>query len=112
MMTTINTTCRLCLVRCGMVVDVEDGNVTRLIGDKKHPLSKGFLCVKGKATLDITNSPKRVIHPQRRVGKRGSGKWERVSGDDALDDIATRFNRIIEEDGARAIAVQALPPKD
>jgi len=112
MMTTINTTCRLCLVRCGMVVDVEDGNVTRLIGDKKHPLSKGFLCVKGKATLDITNSPKRVIHPQRRVGKRGSGKWERVSWDDALDDIATRFNRIIEEDGARAIAVQALPPKD
>jgi len=112
MMTTVNTTCRLCLVRCGMVVDVEDGKVTRLIGNKKHPLSKGFLCVKGKATLDITNSPKRVIYPQRRVGKRGSGKWERVSWDDALDDIAARFNRIIEEDGARAIAVQALPPKD
>ncbi len=112
MLTTVHTTCRLCLVRCGMLVDVEHGRVSRLIGDKSHTLSKGFLCVKGKATLDITNSPKRVIYPQRRVGERGSGKWERVSWDDALDDIAARFNRIIDEDGARALAVQALPPKD
>jgi len=47
------TTCRLCLVRCGMTVNIEDGRVTRLIGNKKHPLSKGYLCIKGKATLDI-----------------------------------------------------------
>ncbi len=111
-METAITTCRLCLVRCGMTVNIEDGKVTRLVGDKNHPLSKGYLCIKGKATLDITNSPKRVIYPQRRVGERGSGQWQRVSWDEALDDIATRLNKIIEEDGARAVSVQALPPKD
>lgn len=94
------TTCRLCLVRCGMTVNIEDGKVTRLIGNKNHPLSKGYLCIKGKATLDITNSPKRVIYPQRRVGERGFGQWQRVSWDEALDDIATRLKRIIKEVGA------------
>ncbi|OGA96784.1 MAG: hypothetical protein A3G27_06980 [Betaproteobacteria bacterium RIFCSPLOWO2_12_FULL_66_14] len=104
------TTCRLCLVRCGMLV--ETGARVRISGDRKHPLSKGFLCPKGKYSADITLSPKRAIFPQRRVGERGSGRWERVTWDEALDDIAARLNAIIERHGARAVAVQSLPPKD
>ena len=109
---TVTTNCRLCLVRCGMKVETENGLVKRIVGDRHHPLSKGYLCVKGKASLDMTLSPKRVIYPQKRVGERGSGKWQRVTWDNALEDIATRLNAIIGKHGAPAVAVQALPPKE
>ena len=111
-MEVIHTTCRLCLVRCGMRVETETGKPPRVVGDKSHPLSKGYLCIKGKASLDLTQSPTRVIYPQKRVGERGSGKWQRVSWDEALTDIASRLNAIIAHDGAQAVAVQALPPKE
>jgi len=111
-MATTRTTCRLCLVRCGMIVETDNGDVISVKGDKEHPLSQGFLCVKGKASIEMRNSPKRVIYPQKRVGERGSGGWERVSWDDALDDIAARLNALIREYGPRSIAVQALPPKE
>ncbi|MDP6173696.1 MAG: molybdopterin-dependent oxidoreductase, partial [Rhodospirillales bacterium] len=123
-MATYKTTCRLCLVRCGINVETQDeiasgaipnikaGEITRMIGDRDHPLSKGYLCVKGKASMDIMDSPSRVIYPQKRVGERGSGQWQRVSWDEALDDIAGRLDAIIDEHGASAVATQALPPKD
>lgn len=111
-MKTIRTNCRLCLVRCGMMVETENGTVKRILGDENHPLSKGYLCVKGKASLDFTLSAKRIIYPMKRDGERGSGQWQRVSWETALEDIATRLKTIIEKDGAPAIAVQALPPKE
>ncbi len=126
-MASIRTTCRLCLVRCGMLVETHDetsvtgdnalpnsqpGDIIKFIGDRDHPLSKGYLCIKGKVSQDMMESPNRVIYPQKRVGERGSGKWERVTWDEALDDIAARMNAIIDEHGARAISVQALPPKE
>jgi thiosulfate reductase/polysulfide reductase chain A len=111
-MATVQTTCRLCLVRCGMSVEVEDGKVTSITGDKSHPLSQGYLCAKGLRSVDMMNAPGRVIYPQRRVGERGSGQWKRVSWDEALDDIAARLKDVIARYGARAVAVQALPPKE
>ncbi len=111
-MATVRTTCRICLVRCGMNVEVQDGKVIRITGDKKHPLSKGYLCVKGLSSSDIMMSPRRIIYPQKRVGERGSNQWQRVSWDEALDDIAARLNAIIAEHGARAVAMQSLPPKE
>lgn len=121
------TTCRLCLVRCGMLVELEDdpvsasepsgnsasgGKVKRFIGDREHPLSKGYLCVKGKASINMMDAPNRITYPHKRVGERGSGQWQRVSWDEALQDIAERMNAIIDKHGARALAVQALPPKE
>ncbi len=111
-METVRTTCRLCLVRCGMLVETEGGKVTRITGDREHPLSQGYLCVKGKLSADLAFSPKRVIYPQKRVGERGSGRWQRVGWDEALDDIAQRLTAIIDAYGAPAVAVEALPPKE
>ena len=111
-MTTVRTSCRLCLASCGMDVTVQDGKVTKIKGDKTHPLSKGYLCVKGMSSIDVMMAPQRVIYPQKRVGERGSGRWERVSWDEALDDIALRLKEIIAKHGARAVAVQALVPKE
>ncbi len=113
-MSVVRTTCRLCLVRCGMLVEAHDGAASRVHvkGDRKHPLSRGYLCPKGKASVDMTLSPKRVLYPLRRDGPRGAGRWRRVTWDEALDDIAARLKAIIAEHGARAVAVQSLPPKD
>ncbi len=111
-MATVRTTCRLCLVRCGMNVEVEDGKIARITGDKSHPMSQGFLCAKGVASLDLMTAPGRILYPQKRVGERGSGQWKRVTWDEALDDIAARLQKIIAAHGARAVAVQALPPKE
>jgi thiosulfate reductase/polysulfide reductase chain A len=112
-MSKVKTTCRLCLVRCGMVVTKDrNGKVKSIVGDRSHPLSRGYLCVKGNASLDFTNSAKRIVYPMKRVGERGSGRWERVSWDQAFDDIARRLKTIIDSHGARAVAVQALPPKE
>ncbi|TAK86652.1 MAG: hypothetical protein EPO20_06500 [Betaproteobacteria bacterium] len=113
-MSAVRTTCRLCLVRCGMLVEAGDGTAAqvRVKGDRKHPLSRGYLCPKGKASADMTFSPKRVLHPLAREGARGAGRWRQVTWDEALDDIAARLNAIIAEHGARAVAVQSLPPKD
>jgi len=107
----VRTTCRLCLVRCGMLVETH-GKSIRVKGDRAHPLSRGYLCPKGKASVDMTFSPKRVLYPLARDGARGAGRWRRVTWDEALDDIAARLNAIIGEHGARAVAVQSLPPKD
>ena len=123
------TTCRMCLVRCGMLVETSDeaglderldgaisntepSQVLRVTGDRDHPLSKGFLCPKGKFSIDMTTSPKRLLYPQKRIGERGSGQWQRVPWEEAIDDIAGRINAIIETHGARAMSVQSLPPKD
>lgn len=122
----LRTTCRLCLVRCGMLVETEPdaqqqetkhsqpscGVVKKFIGDRDHPLSRGYLCVKGKASVTMRDAPNRIIYPQKRVGARGSGQWQRVSWEEAISDIAQRLNAIIAQEGARAVAVQALPPKE
>jgi anaerobic selenocysteine-containing dehydrogenase len=97
-----------------MLVEASGGAVPRVHvkGDREHPLSRGYLCPKGKASADMTFSPKRLLYPLRRDGARGSGRWRRVTWDEALDDIAARLNAIIAAHGARAVAVQSLPPKD
>ena len=72
-----------------MVATVEDGRLTQLRPDKDHPLSRGFACPKGIAMTEVQNDPDRVLHPLKRVG--GPGEFERVSWEEALDDIAARL---------------------
>src|SRR3954447_2992505 len=85
------TFCRICEAHCGMVATVEDGRVTKLRPDPDHPLSRGYACPKGIAMLDVQNDPDRVLHPLRRTP---SGTFERVSWDEALDDIAARLGEV------------------
>ena len=94
------------------MITVDDGRATRIQGDPAHPMTRGFLCAKVAKYLDRVYSPDRVLHPMRRVGPKGpdAGKsarstevWERISWDQALDEIADRFKRIIAEFGSEAI---------
>jgi len=82
------TYCRICEPLCGLVATVDDGTVTQLRPDPDHPLSRGQACPKGIAFVDIQNDPDRVLHPLKR---NSHGEFERVSWDDALDDIVARL---------------------
>jgi anaerobic selenocysteine-containing dehydrogenase len=78
---------------CGMLVTVEDGRVSKIEGDRDNPDSRGFLCVRGRAAHEIPHNPLRLERPLRRVGPRGSGRWEPIGWDDALDQIEDAIRR-------------------
>jgi anaerobic selenocysteine-containing dehydrogenase len=84
---------------------VEDGRLVRVRGDPDSPLNQGRLCPIGTATLDLVYHPDRLKHPLRRTGPRGSGQWQRISWDEALDEISTRLLAIRREFGAESIAL-------
>jgi anaerobic selenocysteine-containing dehydrogenase len=97
-----------CPDACGVLITVEDGVATRVQGDPAHPVTRGFLCGKVAKYLDRVYSPDRVLYPLRRTAQKGSGHrdfrdFARITWDEALDEIATRFRGIIAAHGAQAI---------
>jgi anaerobic selenocysteine-containing dehydrogenase len=128
-----------CPDACGVLITVEDGRATKIQGDPKHPVTRGFLCAKVAKYLDRVYSPDRVLYPMRRIGPKGpaayaadAGKstratqarsfaphgqpraavptqadlrqtWQRISWDEALDEISSRFRSITREFGSEAI---------
>ena len=92
-----------CPDTCSWIVTVKDGRAVRLEGDPQHPFTRGVLCAKLNDYVAYTRSPERLLYPMRRVGPKGRGKLERITWDDALDEIAGRFEAIIREFGAEAI---------
>ncbi len=93
-----------CPDTCAMLVTVENGRAIEIRGDPSHPPTQGVLCTKVARYLERTYSPERVLHPMRRVGRKGEGRFERISWDEALDTIAQRFGAIAASpDGPQAI---------
>ncbi len=87
-----------------MLVTVESGRAVRVTGDPDHPFTRGFLCAKVNRYVERTYHEDRLLHPLRRIGPKGSGKFARISWDEALGEIATRLNDIRgSTDGAQAI---------
>jgi anaerobic selenocysteine-containing dehydrogenase len=92
-----------CPDTCSWVVEVRDGAAERLSGDATHPFTRGTLCAKVNHYLERVYHPDRVLYPLKRVGEKGEGKFVRVSWDEALADIASRWLAIAAESGAEAI---------
>ena len=88
---------------CSWEVTVEDGVAVGLRGNKAHPVTRGALCVKVNRYLEQVNSPDRITYPMRRVGRKGEGKFERITWDQALDEITARLMGVIDEYGGEAI---------
>ena len=97
--------CRSCHGGCGALLHVRDGRLVKIEGDRASPLSHGRLCPIGTVTVDLVNNPARLKYPQRRAGARGSGKWQRISWDAALEEISSRLLEIRARFGAEAIAL-------
>jgi anaerobic selenocysteine-containing dehydrogenase len=92
-----------CPDSCGWEVTVSDGRAVKMRGRADHPFSQGELCPKVNRFLDRVYSPDRILHPLRRVGPKGAGKFEPVTWDDALTEIAARLHAVIAEHGPEAI---------
>ena len=97
--------CTICdpSTQCGLDLYVKDGKIIKVAGTKEAPHSHGSLCSKGAATRQYVYSPDRVLTPLRRTGERGSGEFEAISWDEALDEIATRLTAIKEEFGPESV---------
>ena len=96
----IPTTCFNCEAGCGLVayVDKETHEIRKLEGNPFHPGSRGRNCAKGPATLNQITDPERILYPMKRVGKRGSGEFERTTWDEVLDVFAEKIREAIVED--------------
>jgi anaerobic selenocysteine-containing dehydrogenase len=92
-----------CPDTCSILATVEDGRVTACEGDPAHPFTQGFLCHKVHRYPERIYSPLRVLHPLRRVGKKGEGRFVRISWDEALSEIADRLGTIARDHGGEAI---------
>lgn len=87
-----------CPDTCALLVTVRDGVAVDVRGDPDHPTTHGALCTKVSRYAERTYHPDRLLHPLRRVGPKGSGRFERVSWDAALSDIAARLGAIAATD--------------
>ncbi len=100
-----------CPDACGVLITVEDGRATKIQGDPSHPVTRGFLCAKVAKYLDRVYSPERVLYPMRRMGGKGAPvgasapheQFQRISWDEALEEITARFKKVMAQFGSEAI---------
>ncbi|MEM9499372.1 MAG: molybdopterin oxidoreductase family protein [Pseudomonadota bacterium] len=95
------TTCYMCACRCGINVHMKDGKVAYIEGNRDHPVNRGVLCAKGSAGIMQHNAPSRLRAPLKRVGPRGSGQFEEISWDEALEIAAGWLTPLRESDPSK-----------
>jgi anaerobic selenocysteine-containing dehydrogenase len=88
---------------CSLLINVNDAKGSRLRGDPNHPITRGFLCGKVAQYLDREYSPDRLLHPQKRIGAKGEGRFARITWDEALDTIAVRLNSTVADWGPESV---------
>ncbi|MCB0497136.1 MAG: molybdopterin-dependent oxidoreductase [Cyclobacteriaceae bacterium] len=108
----VPTTCFNCESACGLLgyIDKSNGQIRKFEGNPYHPASRGRNCAKGPATINQVHDADRILYPMKRKGERGSGEWERVTWDQALDDIAARMRKALQEKRNNEIAYHVGRP--
>ena len=89
----------MCHGVCRVLVHLEGDRVVKVTGDPDSIVSRGYICPKGRAAPELLYHPDRVLHPLRRAGARGENRWERISWDEALDELAARLAAVRDESG-------------
>lgn len=92
--TAVPTICFGCTTHCGVIGWVQDGRVRRIEGNPLDPNSRGKICAKANGMISYTYYPERLLYPLKRVGPRGSGRWKRITWDEALDEVSERLSKI------------------
>jgi anaerobic selenocysteine-containing dehydrogenase len=106
-METVRTFCRLCEPSCGLVAHVDAGRLVKLTPDREHPVTRGFACHKGLASVDVHHDPDRLDHPQLRAA---DGTWSTVSWDEAMAHTAARLQAIRAEHGPHSVGAYTGNP--
>jgi sulfite dehydrogenase (quinone) subunit SoeA len=97
------TTCYMCACRCGINVHLTSGKVTYIEGNRDHPINKGVLCAKGASGIMQVTAPSRLRAPLKRIGPRGSGAFEAISWDEALD-LAVSWLKPLRDEAPEKLA--------
>lgn len=92
-----------CPDQCGLLVHKKDGKIVKVEGDPNHPITKGIICNKVRHITSRLYDQNRLAYPLKRVGKKGEGKFTRISWEEAIETIASRFQEIIEKEGPETI---------
>ena len=82
---------------------MDKGRVIKVEGDPENPLNEGVLCSKGLASVEYLYHPDRLQHPLKRAGKRGEGKWQRISWDEALGTVAAEYAKARDKYGVESV---------
>lgn len=101
----VRSACRGCHGVCQVLVHLDGNRVVKVTGDPESPTSHGYLCPKGSAAPELLYHPDRLTYPLRRVGKRGENRWEKVSWEEALTEMADKLAQIRRESGAEFVAI-------
>jgi anaerobic selenocysteine-containing dehydrogenase len=107
----VRSVCRVCSRSCGILVHLQDGQVVKVEGAPDTPkkaivigTTGGDICIMGEVAPERLYHPNRLKYPQKRVGERGEGNWQRISWDEALDTIAEKLNSAKKRYGAEAVS--------
>ncbi|MFB5166452.1 molybdopterin oxidoreductase family protein [Parageobacillus toebii] len=92
-----------CPDQCGLLVHKQDGKIVKIQGDPNHPVTKGNICNKVRNMTERIYDPKRLKYPMKRTGAKGEGKFERISWDEAIETITSKWKELIETDGPESI---------
>src|SRR3990172_7101473 len=101
----VKSHCRMCHGCCGVLFYLKDGKVKKIAGDPDCPINHGTLCTKGIGSTQLVYHPDRLTYPVKRVGPKGSGQWDRISWEEALDTIAERMLRYKASFGAESVVL-------
>jgi thiosulfate reductase / polysulfide reductase chain A len=104
--TIIKSVCLNCSTVCGIQGYVIDGKLVKVGGNPEDPNNGKSLCAKGQSGPTINDYPERLLYPMKRVGKRGEGLWQRISWDEAYDQIAPRIRKAMDEGKPEEVAIQ------
>jgi len=85
------------------VTAVDEGKLVEVKAKSNHPITQGYLCPKGQNLIEYVYHKDRVLYPLRRTGSKGEGKFKKISWDDALDEIASRLTKVIDEHGSDSV---------
>ncbi len=110
---TKKTNCSLCGYLCGLTAHMVDGRIGRLEPDpSRYPYEAAIVkgCTRCRSNLELLDHPMRLNYPMKRAGARGSGQWERISWDQALDDIAAKLNALRKNYGPETLATSIGGP--
>ena len=101
-----NTFCgKMCGASCGIIITSERGKITGIKGDPNYPPTKGFICAKGRAFPELIYHKDRITTPLKRVGPRGSERWQEITTDDAFRLISDELKRLAKKYGPESIVL-------
>ena len=97
---------------CGVLAHIKDGKLVKIEGDPDHPMNQGRLCARALAMTQYVDHPDRLRYPVKRTGKRGEGKWLRITWAEAFDLIEEKMNTIREEHGPESMVFNVGTGRD